>query len=123
MFHDTAPSFPDNQMTLGHYFGPATDNGSALNARTLKCNGTFACQSTFRHLTDEETHCATHIRMHSESDASIRDTLGQPARDDNFPAEDLTPDHDHYVHCDYEPDVADLTVPMTPEAYDPLCWC
>ena len=57
--------------------------------------------------------------MHFESDASIRDTLGQQARDDNFPAEDLTSDHDHYVHHDYDPDVPDLTVQMTPEAYDP----
>ena len=57
--------------------------------------------------------------MHFESDASIRDTRGQQARDDNFPAEDLTSDHDHYVHHDYDPDVPDLTVQMTPEAYDP----
>ena len=35
MLRDTAPSLPDNQMTLGHYFGPATDNGSALARPTV----------------------------------------------------------------------------------------
>jgi hypothetical protein len=120
MFCDNVPSFPDNKMTLGRYLEPAIDVGSALTAMILKSNGTFACQSTFRHLTDEETHCTTHARMRSEFDASIGEILGQPARDGGFPAEDLTPDHNHYDPCDYDPDVPDLEVKVTPEANDPF---
>jgi hypothetical protein len=120
MFRDNAPTFPDNKMTLGRYLGPATDVGSALTAKLLKSNGTFACRSTFRHLTDEETHCATHIRLRTEFDASIGDVLGRPARDDDFPAEDLTPDHDHYDPNDYDPNISDLEVKVTPEANDPF---
>ncbi len=120
MFRDNAPSFPDNKMTLGRYLGPAIDVGSALTAKILKSNSIFACRSMFRHLTDKETHCPTHTRMRSEFDASIGDILGRPAHDDDFPAADLTPDHDHYDPCDYDPDVPDLEVKMTPEANNPF---
>ena len=120
MFRDNSPTFPDNEMTLGRYLGPATDVGSALTAKILKSNGTFTCRSTFRHLTDKETHCTTHICMRSEFDASIRDILGRPACDDDFPAEDFTPDHDHYDPIDYDPNIPDLEVKVTPEANDPF---
>jgi hypothetical protein len=101
--------WPDNKMTLGRYLGPALDVGSALTAKILQSNGTFACQSTFRHLTDEETHCTIHACMRSEFDASIGDILGRPARENDFPAKDLTPDHDHYDPRDYDPDVDPLS--------------
>jgi hypothetical protein len=58
--------------------------------------------------------------MRSEFDASIGDILGRPARDDDFPAEDLTPDHDYFDPSDYDPDVPDLEVKVTPEANDPF---
>ncbi len=58
--------------------------------------------------------------MRSKFDASIRDILGRPARDDDFPAEDLTPDHDHYDPSDYDPNIPDLEVKVTPEANDPF---
>ena len=32
----------------------------------------------------------------------------------------MTPDHDHYDPCDYDPDVPDLEVRVTPEANDPF---
>ena len=32
----------------------------------------------------------------------------------------MTPDHDHYDPCDYDPDVTDLEVKVTPEANDPF---
>ncbi len=66
MFRDNAPTFPDLKMTLGCYLGLVTGVGSALTAKILKANGTFACRSMFRHLTDEETPCATHICMRSK---------------------------------------------------------
>jgi hypothetical protein len=118
MFRDNVPSFPDNKMTLGRYLGPATDVGSALTAKILKPSGNFTCRSTFCHFTDEETHCAIHARMRLEFDASMGDILGRPARDDDFPAEDLTPDHDHVDPSDYG--APDLEVKVTPEANDPF---
>jgi hypothetical protein len=80
MFRDNVPSFPDNKTTLGCYLRPAIDVGSALTAKILKSNGTFACQLSFRHLTDEETHCTTLACMRSEFDASIGEILGRPAQ-------------------------------------------
>ncbi len=32
----------------------------------------------------------------------------------------MTPDHDHYDSCNYDPDVPDLEVKVTPEVNDPL---
>ena len=96
MFRDNSHTFPDLKMTLGCYLGLATIIDSALTAKLLQANDTFACRPTFCHLTDQTTHCATHICLRPKFDASIGDILGRPACDDYFPAENLTPDHDHY---------------------------
>ncbi len=39
MFRDNIPTFPDHNLILGRYLGPATDIGSALTAKILKSNG------------------------------------------------------------------------------------
>ncbi len=36
MLRDNKPSYPDNNLILGHYLGPAIDTGSALTANILK---------------------------------------------------------------------------------------
>jgi hypothetical protein len=41
--------------------------------------------------------------MHMAFDKSINDTLGPAATTQNFPAEDITPDHDAF-----DPDILDL---------------
>ena len=57
MFRDNVPSFPDNKLVLGHYLGPVTDVGSALNAKIFKSNGQTVCRLTLHHLNDEQLHC------------------------------------------------------------------
>ena len=58
--------------------------------------------------------------MRSAFDASVGDILRRSACEDDFPAEDLTPDHDHYDPCNFDPDLPALEVKVTPEANDPL---
>ncbi len=41
MYQDNIPSYPDDTLILGRYFGPATDIGSALTAKILQPNGQF----------------------------------------------------------------------------------
>jgi hypothetical protein len=96
MFWDNLLTFPDNKLILGQYLGPATDVGSALTTKILKLNGQNVCRSTLRHLTNEETHCSIHLETRRVFKETVASHLGPNARDQDFPAEDLTPDFDHY---------------------------
>jgi hypothetical protein len=117
MFRDNLPTFPDNKLILGRYLGPATDVGSALTTRILKLNGQTDCRSTLRHLTDKETHYPIHLETRRVIDETVASHLGPNATDQDFPAEDLTPDFDHYEDDhDLDPDHGDLEV--TPEVGD-----
>ncbi len=44
MFCDKEPSYPDDNLILGRYLGPAIDTGLALMAKILKSNGVFVCR-------------------------------------------------------------------------------
>ncbi|MFN9958336.1 MAG: hypothetical protein ACK55I_34985, partial [bacterium] len=66
----------------------------------------------------DELQNELHIRLRSEFDASITDILGRPARDGDFEPDDLTPDYDYYDPNDYDPDMGDVEVQVTPEADD-----
>jgi hypothetical protein len=117
MFRDNLPTFPDNKLILGLYLGPATDVGSALTAKILKSNGQTVCRLTLRHLNNEETHCPIHLETRRVFDETVASHLGPNATDQDFPAEDLTPDFDHYDNDhDFDPDHGDLEV--TPEVGD-----
>jgi hypothetical protein len=117
MFWDNVPTFPDVKLILGRYLGPATDVGSALTAKILKSNWQTFCRLTLRHLIDDETHCPIHLEMRRIFDETIASHLAPNATDQDFPAEDLTPDFDHYDDChDLDPDNSDLEV--TPEMGD-----
>ncbi len=88
-----------------------------MTAKILKSNGQTVCRSTLRHLTDKETHCPTHLETRRVFDKTVASHLGSNATDQNFPAEDLTPDFDHYNDDhDLDPDHGDLEV--TPEVGD-----
>jgi hypothetical protein len=109
MFRDNLPTFPDNKLILGRYLGPATDVGSALTAKILKSNGQTVCRSTLWHLTDEETHCPIHLETRRVFDETVASHLGPNATDQDFLAEDLTPDFDHYDNDhDLDPDHGDI---------------
>jgi hypothetical protein len=85
-----------------------------MTARILKSNGQTVCRSTLRHLTDRETHCPIHLETRRVFDETVASHLGPNATDQDFPAEDLTPDFDHYDNDhDLDPDHGDLEV--TPE--------
>jgi hypothetical protein len=97
--------------------GPATGVGSALTAKILKSNGQTVCRSTLRHLNDEEIHCPIHQEMCRVFDETIANHLGLNATDQDFPAEDLTPDYNFYDDDhDLDSDHGDLEV--TPEMGD-----
>ncbi len=97
--------------------GPATDVGSAFTAKILKSNGQTVCRSTLRHLTDKETHYPIHLEMRRVFDETIASHIVPNATDQDFPAEDLTPDFDPYDNDhDLDPDHDELEV--TPEMGD-----
>ncbi len=96
MFRDNIPTFPDDKLILGRYLGPATDIGSALTAKILKSNGQVVCRSTLRHLNDDERACPVHTTNCKAYYDSIAERLGPTAREDDFPAEDLTPEYDPF---------------------------
>ncbi len=80
-------------------------------------NGQTVCGSTLWHLTDKETHCPIHLEMHRVFDETVASHLRPNATHQDFPAEDLTPDFDHYNNDhDLDPDHGDLEV--TPEMGD-----
>jgi hypothetical protein len=109
MFRDDFPTFPDVKLTLGQYLGPATNVGSALTAKILKSNGQTVCRSTLWHLDDKEIHCPIHQEMRRVFNETITHHLGPNAKEQDFPAEDLTPDYDFYDDDhDLDPDCADL---------------
>jgi hypothetical protein len=118
MFRDNAPLYPDDRMILGRYLGPATDVGSALTAKILKSNGQYVCRLTLRHLTDKELQCFMHKTLHDDFMTSVIGVLGQPAQADDFPAKDMTPDHDHSDPLDLDPASPDLELKFSPETTD-----
>jgi hypothetical protein len=63
MFRDNTPTFPEGNIVLGRYLGPATDVGGMMTAKILKENGQFVYCSTLRHLTKEETDSPAHKDM------------------------------------------------------------
>ncbi len=88
-----------------------------MTAKIFKLNGQTVCRSTLWHLTNEETHCPIHLEIRRVFDETIASHLGPNATDQDFPAEDLTPDFDHYGNDnDLDPDHGDLKV--TPEMGD-----
>jgi hypothetical protein len=117
MFRDNIPTFLDVKLILGWYLEPATNVGSALTAKILKLNGQTIFRSTLRHLNDEEIHCPIHQEMRRVFDETIANHLGPNATDQDFTAEDLTPDYNFYDDDhDLDPDHGDLE--MTPEMGD-----
>jgi hypothetical protein len=97
MFRDNVPTFPNVKLILGGYLGPAANVGSALTAKILKSNGQTICKSTLRHLNNKEIHCPIHQEMQRVFDETIPNHLGPNATDQDFPAEDLTPDYNFYT--------------------------
>jgi hypothetical protein len=95
-FRDNVPTLPDNKLILGCYLGPVTDVGSALTAKILKSNGQTVCRLTLRHLTDKEIHCPIHQEMPRIFVETIAQNLGPNAMEQDFLAEDLTPDYDYF---------------------------
>jgi len=118
MFRDNVPTYPDDKLILGRYLGPATDVGSALTAKILKSNGQFVCRSTLRHLNADERNCMTHTEMRKVFDAKVCEAIGPAATENDFPAEDLTPDYEAYddTILTFDPDYGDIEV--TPETGD-----
>jgi hypothetical protein len=117
MFRDNVPTFPDIKLTLGQYLGPVPDVGSALTAKILKSNGQTVCRSTMRHLNNKEIHCPIHQELHRVFNESITTHLGANATEQDFTAEDLTPDYNFYDNNhELDPDHSNLEV--TPEMGD-----
>jgi hypothetical protein len=88
--------FPDIKLTSGQYLGPASNVGSALSAKNLKSNGQTVCRSTLWHLNNKEILCPIHQEMCRVFNESITHHLGPNAMEQDFPAENLTPDYNFY---------------------------
>ena len=111
VFWDNVPTFPDDKLTLGQYLGPTTDIGSG---QILKANGQFVFSSTLRHLNADELNCMNHVEMCKAFDASIYEAIGMAATENDFPAEDLTPDYEAYdgTIMTFDPDYGNIEVTL-----------
>jgi hypothetical protein len=118
MFRDNTPTFPDNNIVLGQYLGPATDVGGMMTAKILKENGQFVYRSTLRHLTKDEIDSTAHADMRTRFDKLIKDTLGPGATDADFDPEDLTPELQPYDD-DYDFGVVKGEDDMEPDKVTP----
>jgi len=117
MFQDNVPSYLDDKLILGRYLGPAMNIGSALTAKILQPNGQFMCRSTLRHLTDEKLQSSVHLDKRCQFDESVATHLGPASTVQDFPAENLTPDPDHFDDIDpIDSDYGDAEI--TPEMGD-----
>ncbi len=88
-----------------------------MTAKILKSNGQTVCRSTLRHLNDKEIHCPIHLEMRRVFNETITHHLGPNATEQDFLADDLTPDYDFYDNDHgLDPDHGDLEV--TPEIGD-----
>jgi hypothetical protein len=98
MFRDTVNkiAFPDKRLTLGRYLGPAIDIGLALTAKILKQNSQYVCRLTLRHLTLDETLCKIQTAARIHFDNMVAKRIGPKSVPGEFPAEDLTPEYEHY---------------------------
>ena len=83
MYYDNA-TFPDDQVLLGCYLGPALDVGSMLTAKILKPNGQYVCRSTLRHLNNNKWSIRVHKALHTNFDQAIGGVLGTAARTTDF---------------------------------------
>ncbi len=104
-------------MILGRYLGPATDIGSALTAKVLQPNGQFVCRSTLQHLTDKELQSSDHLDKQRQFNEPVATHLGPASTVQDFPAENLTPDPDHFDDSDpNDPDYGDTARSCFPVA-------
>jgi hypothetical protein len=88
-----------------------------LTDKILKSNGLTVCGSTLQHLNNKEIHCPIHQKTCRVFNETITHHLGPNATEQDFPAENLTPDYDfYYDDHDLDSDHADLEV--TPEMGD-----
>jgi hypothetical protein len=88
-----------------------------LTTKILKSNGQTVCRSTLGHLNNEEIHCPIHQEMRRVFNESITHHLRPNATEEDYLAEDLTPDYDFYDDDhDLDPDHGNLEV--TPEMGD-----
>ncbi len=82
-----------------------------MTTKLIKSNGQTVCRSTLQHLTNEETHCPIHLETHRVFNETVASHLGPNATDQDFPAEDLTPNFDYYYNDhNLDPDNGDLEV-------------
>jgi len=66
------------------------------------------CRLTLRHLTDKELQSSVHLDMQRRFDESLATHLGPAATVQDFPAENLIPDPDHFDDSDpIDPDYRD----------------
>ncbi len=109
--------FPDFKLTLGRYLGPATNIGSALTSKILKSNEQTLCRSTLQHLNNKEINCPICQEISRVFSESITHHLGLTATEQDFLAEDLTPDNNLYDN-DHDLDSDHSNRKVTPEMGD-----
>ena len=78
-------SYPENNLVLGQYLGPALDIGPSMCAKVLKKNGRVVLRSTLRNLTREEIDRLVHKEHRRPFFESVIACLGTAAMTGDFP--------------------------------------
>ena len=108
---------------MGRWLGLAVDVGSAMTYKVQTYNGQFVCRSSVRPWTPKEEANLDLLREREEFMARLKDNLGRPAKEVDFPLEDLTPEYSYYADDNKDgftgcPDELDPVDVPRPEASD-----
>ena len=97
VYYKPTAAYPDDKCFVGHWLGPATDEGSSMTYKIEKSNGSYVCRSTVRAWTPQEEDNPDLLRARKEFMVRLKDELGRAAEPHNFSLEDLTPEFPNYA--------------------------
>jgi hypothetical protein len=84
MYHDSAISFPEDQLVLGRWLGPSIDVGPAMTGKILKNNGNTRHVSAYRPLTKEENQDPVKQDQMKQFNIDIHEALGPSVTEADF---------------------------------------
>ena len=93
MYYEPNAMYPDDKCYMGRWLGPAVDVGSSMTYTVQKSNSHFVCRTSVRPWTPEEEANPDLLREREEFMARLKDNLGRPAKEVDFPLEDLIPEY------------------------------
>ena len=117
MYYQPKEGYPDDNMEMGRYLGPAIDVGNSMTYKILFPDGNYFCRSTVRRWTPVEEENPVFLAGREKYMSQVQEDLGADCTVGDFEDAELAPEFEYYDD-DFE-DVfegaPDETLPPTPE--------